>query len=183
MRVPRSALGKTGLCPACGRAIVVRADNTSPSQPGVVPNLTGKSGETEAAPIPANDDKARFARAVDLYAHRRYAESFVILDMLLNRYPGNPEVENARSLCLRALHSRNLESPEQRKKRLGAGQLDAEFVRSFLLDIMLNGSSERAQLEATELACRILGLLPGSRPALPEPHPAFRQPAQLRESA
>ena len=74
-------------------------------------------------------------------------------------YPGNPEVENARALCAKALMRQPALALEDKRKSVEGEKLDARFVRNFIMDMMLNGSSEKVQLQAAELACRILGLL------------------------
>jgi len=160
MHVPRSALGKTGLCPSCARPIPIRADNTftTGSDETAATPQTASAGRTPSN-MPTEDDKRLFGEAVDLYFAKRYGEAMALFNVLDGRYPGNSEIEKGRMLCLKALQNQRTLALEDKRRRLNGKALNEDTVRRFVLDIMLNGSSETVQLQAAELACRMLGML------------------------
>lgn len=179
MQVPRSALGKTGLCPACARPIPIRPDNTTPAPAAGAfsPLKTGYSGDAECTG-PTDDDKRKFGEAVDLYFAKRYGEALSVFSALLERHPGNPEIETGRALCLKSLQTRPVLALEDKRGRLDESALDQDFVKRLVMHLMVNGSTEEIQLKAAELACRMLGILDNVEHAMP---PANGYEAFFRE--
>ena len=91
IQVPRSALGRTGLCPACGEMIAITNDTataeslrTPAPKPKTEPQKQNGPRET--------DVKLLFGQAVDLYFAQRYGESFAILAELARRFPDDPDI-------------------------------------------------------------------------------------------
>ena len=160
MQVPRSALGKTGLCPACSRAIPIRTDNTQPAPPtGAFAPFSNTTPQVAPPSSPAEDDKRRFGEAVDLYFARRYAEALAVFNSLATRLPDCPEVEMGRSLCLKALQTRPTFALEDKRAPSDPSQLTEDLIKKLLVHLMMNASSQEIQLKAAELACRVLGIL------------------------
>lgn len=128
IQVPRSALGKTGLCPACGRSVEVTTANAVPIQTrGPVPTAkasSAQSGQWSTGPTPraVDDTKRKFAEAVDLYFAHRYAEALTIFTTLATLHPDNPDIEMGRSMCVSALRTAPGHSLESRRH---AGELPA----------------------------------------------------------
>lgn len=162
IQLPRNAVGKTGICPTCHRAIPITKDNTKP--------LTAK--ERERARIfnasaagwkgnPAETEEARrlFGRAADLYCEGRYGEALAIFDSLARRFPGIPEIENARQQCLAARARGPMALPGPEGMPHAAPKADPDTVRDFVLQKMFHARSEEVQLQAAELMARILGML------------------------
>ena len=116
IQVPRSALGRTGLCPACGRVISITADAATPVRSqsvvapvpaqGARPIPEGWGFGAHATPSPAAEAKRRFAEAVDLYFSRRYAQALSIFQVLAEEYPDNEDIRTGRDMCMPALHTR-----------------------------------------------------------------------------
>lgn len=195
IQVPRSALGKTGLCPACGRSIVITAESAmpmrSPAQPRTAPTgsiWNGPSQAQTAPPLPApsaeDDEKRRFAEAVDLYFARRYSEALAIFNALGSKHPDNPDVQMGQSICLNALRSApplgleyhgaagQLPSPNalvQTQSRAQtvlngpAPDLNEDVFKRFLMNKMLYGATDDVQMRAAELAARMFGYLDGAK--------------------
>jgi hypothetical protein len=117
IQVPRSALGRTGLCPACGRVIAITADSATtvkgpvPAKPASIHNaapLGGASwnaGNGSANAVPP-EAKRRFAEAVDLYFSQRYAQALSIFESLAEDYPDNSDIISGRQMCTAALRNR-----------------------------------------------------------------------------
>ena len=116
IQVPRSALGKTGLCPACGRVISITADAASPvraqSMIASPPVQAGRpiaeawgTGAPRIGAGPAAEAKRRFAEAVDLYFSRRYAQALSIFQVLAEEFPDNEDIRTGRDMCITALHT------------------------------------------------------------------------------
>ncbi|MBX7255448.1 MAG: hypothetical protein K1Y02_03715 [Candidatus Hydrogenedentes bacterium] len=117
IQVPRSAIGRTGLCPACERPITIRSQNATPArtQPApraveVSPSVPVPASSVMPGPLAANrvmmaadDSKRRFSQAVDLYFNGRYAESLTLFDALVQEFPDLEEIKTGRALCLGAL--------------------------------------------------------------------------------
>jgi hypothetical protein len=165
MLVPRSAIGRTGLCPACGTTVHINSDNTStvtPTRKGV---FAGATSWWRGAGKANDDAKRRFAEAVDLYYLGRFAESLAILNMLTREFPGNPDIERARVQCERALRNpgvgRRLALEDKSEQMKGAA-LDRETVERIVLEKLLAGESEAVQLQAADIAARLLGLYNGA---------------------
>jgi len=105
----------------------------------------------------ARDDAARrFASAVDLYNSRRYAEALTLLNRLQQDYPGNGHVEAAREQCAAALEGGVKGTYHGRP--LDESHLNPDLVKQVVLDKMLRGQSEAVQLQAADMAARMLGL-------------------------
>lgn len=114
IQVPRSALGRTGLCPACGRVISITADSATPAK-GPTPakpapvqqaapfGASWNSGSGNAAPTEA---KRHFAEAVDLYFSQKYAQALTIFETLADEYPDNADIVSGREMCMAALRNR-----------------------------------------------------------------------------
>jgi hypothetical protein len=162
LRVPYSALGKTGVCVTCGRTIQIMSGNTRREgfnqriEPSVLreSHWPARAGRT----ILSEEDRQRFGKAVDLYAKQQYAEALAIFDSFLEQFPGNPEIEEARNQCLRALRRPRLGAPQGAAKPPGETKLDADTVKRVVLERMLNDPSGATQIEAARLACQILGI-------------------------
>ena len=180
MQVPRSAFGKSGMCSSCGRTVRIGSDNTRPFGP--TPTGAGRSGANYGGGKsfnwrriagPSEDAKQQFGKAVDLYTAHRYAEALAIFDSLAREFPDNPEIDQARRQCLRAMNRTTLPAPVETAGT--GGKLDEHTIRQVLLAKMLNGATDSIQLQAAELAARMLGMLPE--------HPAKRKGAAAAPDA
>lgn len=158
MRVPRSAIGKTGMCPTCGRTMPIGAENTTPQQIFGA-NKFWWSGQGP----PSEDAKRKFGEAVDLFNAHRYAEAIAIFDALAKQYPGDPNIMNGRTQCLNALKRRPLALAHEGGDLDGA-KLDEDTVKKVVLEKLLRGSTDTIRLRAAELACKILGLSQNGKP-------------------
>ncbi|MCP4641827.1 MAG: hypothetical protein GY851_15395 [bacterium] len=110
MKVPRSAIGKTGMCPTCGRRLRISNDNSHSAasasrvrEPVRTASTEGGRGGPGGFGAATPDAKERFGKAVDLYFCKRYGEALAILSSLVRQLPDDPDVECARTLCLKAL--------------------------------------------------------------------------------
>lgn len=160
MQVPRSAIGKTGMCPTCGQAVVISNDNSRPvaeTQRGRLFGLKNTSWWRGSAE-PPEDAKRRFGQAVDLYCTQRYAEALAIFNSLAKQFPGNPDIENGRAQCIAALKRPPALALENKAGAGAEAKLDEPTVRNVVLDKLTRGSTEAVQLQAAELACKMLGL-------------------------
>lgn len=166
MQVPRSALGRTGLCPSCGASVRINNDTTTaaaPPQKGTLPNRASwwrEGGKT-------NDDaKRRFGEAVDLYYSGRFAEALAIFNGLSRDFPDNPDIQNGRVQCERALKrpgaGRRL-ALEDQSQRLKDAVLDTDTVKRVVLEKLVAGETEAIQLQAADIAARILGMYDGAQ--------------------
>jgi hypothetical protein len=168
IRVPYSAIGRSGLCPECGRTVAITGARAVPSNGNDaadsgdgstrargIRRLFGRGAKNEE-----EDAKRRFAKAVDLYFSHRYAEALAIFADLSRRFPGNADIASGHEQCLQALQA----PPRLALKDESAaeGALDADTVRRTVLDKLLHGSTEQVQLQAADIACRMLGLYAGS---------------------
>ncbi|MBI5094671.1 MAG: hypothetical protein HZB26_19825 [Candidatus Hydrogenedentes bacterium] len=160
MQVPRSAVGKTGMCPTCGQTVVITTDNTRPVTPTLQGRLFGLKNTSwwRGASEPPEDAKRRFGQAVDLYCTQRYAEALAIFNSLAKQFPGNPDIENGRAQCIAALKRPPALALEHKSGSNTPAKLDETTVKDIVLDKLIRGSSESVQLQAAELACRMLGL-------------------------
>lgn len=170
MYVPHTSIGKRGICSGCGRTVAINANNTaavsnkssarffgakqfwnrvSGQQPG---GGGGGAGE------PPEDAKRKFGEAVDLFYQQRYAEALAIFDILARQFPGNPNIDNGRQQCLSALKRPHTLAIEDKGPKKDEPQFDQETVKRIILEKMISGSTEAVQLQAAELACRVLGL-------------------------
>ena len=175
MQVPRSAIGKMGMCPTCGRSTRISSANTRPLPnhgrgPAVHeaprrPRWGATAQETYAEP--PEEAKQRFGQAVDHYYAGRYAEALAIFDTLAHDFPGNPDIEHGRGQCMKAMKRPALAAPTGvAQPRRVQGELDEETIRRVVLDKLLNGATEEVQLRAAEIACKYLKLdaAPKSKP-------------------
>src|SRR5690606_35404286 len=110
MQVPRSAFGKSGMCSSCGSTVRIGSDNTRPFAPSTPGRGAGGAGGGGRAfnwrriAGPSEEAKQQFGKAVDLYSAHRYAEALTIFDSLAREFPDNPEIDQARRQCLRAMN-------------------------------------------------------------------------------
>ena len=114
----------------------------------------------------ANDDaKRRFGEAVDLYYSGRFAEALAIFNGLARDFPQNPDIQNGRIQCERALKrpgaGRRL-ALEDKSEKLKDAVLDKETVKRIVLEKLVAGSSDAIQLQAAAIAAKILGMYDGA---------------------
>lgn len=158
MQVPRSAVGKTGLCPACGQIITISNDNAQAAPiGGNRPLHNARQTWWQGRATPTEEAKRKFGEAADLFYAGKYGEAMAIFDTLAKQYPGNPDIENGRMQCLKALRQPPLAIESRRSDISPDARLDEETVRRVVLEKLLLGS-EATQLQAAELAARILGM-------------------------
>ncbi len=182
MQVPRSAVGKTGLCPTCGQSITITNDNATAAPPpsaarGSRPLNNARQSWWQGRAAPSEDARRRFGEAVDLYYLGRYAEALAIFDALAKQFPGNPDIESGRTQCIAGLRRSPAALTMGTAGSSGTvpadARLDAETVKRVILDKMIGGATEATQLQAAELAARILGLFGNGKhvedAAAPEP--------------
>jgi len=165
MQAPRSAMGKRGMCPSCGRTFTISPENTTVAPPRNHV-LGAKPSWWKGRNDPPEDAKRRFGEAVDLYYGQRYAEALAIFNALAQEFPGNPDIENGRSRCMSALKKRP--AIGQTLSLPNKGSFDKETVKRVVLDKMLNATQDDVQLEAAKLAAQILGLVDGQPLDKPE---------------
>lgn len=168
MLVPESALGRTGLCPACGNAIEITEQNTQPWEE-VRPSAKRASGgllalrdrhKVEVNNATREASWRKFAEAVDLYNSRRFAEALTLLNQLEEAFPGNLHIAEARDQCVEALEEGMAERKEYDGRPVQSNALNSDLVQALILDKMMRGATEEVQLQAAELAARMLGMLP-----------------------
>jgi len=169
IQVPRSALGRTGLCPSCDRALKISTDNASPMQSA---NASANGDENIRIPtqeVTDDDAKLTFGKAVDHYYAGELAQALVLLSRLTEVYPHREEIMRARALCTNAIRQATplppqptthlLESEnEEDSMPTDSRELNSDSVRKFILHKMLHGETELAQIQAAELAGRMVGL-------------------------
>lgn len=160
MQVPRSAIGKTGMCPTCAQTVVISSDNTRPVTPPQRGRLFGLKNTSwwRGSAEPSEDSKRRFGQAVDLYCSQRYAEALAIFNSLAKQFPGNPDIENGRAQCIAALKRPPALALENKAGAAAPAKLDEATVTSVVLEKLLRSANESVQLQAAELACKMLGL-------------------------
>jgi hypothetical protein len=191
MSVPESAIGRTGLCPACGKEIPITRERLhAPSAPRRGGGLLSRK---QSALVTQNNEHReeawrKFATAVDLYNSKRYAEALTLLSGLQQTFPGHPSIETAQAQCMEALQE--AASPprlEYDGEPIAETVLTEELVKSVVLRKMLHGNSEEIQLKAAELGARMLGLL-GDAPAptsaeAPAPVVQFKETSPVAPAA
>lgn len=171
MQVPQSAFGKVGMCPTCGHTLRINNQNTS-RPGGAAVGGAGRPFERSRMMDTSEQDKRRYGEAVDLCKSGRFGEALAIFEALARQYPGHPGIENGRSHCLRNLHgTAGLLESDGRIESVPQGGFDRKTVRQVILNKMLRGGSEEIQLQAAELAARILGMI-GEGEVEAEPEPA-----------
>lgn len=186
MLVPEDALGRVGYCPACGREIEIEPGRTR-VRPGANDSgrLLSMHRTTRRVPAPATAGHAedagwrRFAEAVDLYNGKRFAESLALLNALHAEHPDNPQVNAARAQCLRALQRSANALTEYEGARVADDRLTPALVKSVVLDKMLHAKDESVQLQAAELAARLLDLFPRAAAAASAPEPDRPTPPDI----
>jgi hypothetical protein len=159
MQVSRSALGKMGRCTACGARFRVSPENTAPAKPTSQGRALreGVLSPPHYGVPPSEEAKQHFGRAVDLYTQHHYAEALAIFDALAREYPGNPDIQNGRQQCVAAMNRPSLAVPPRAQLPDGA-ELNTETVERVVLEKLLYGSTETVQLQAAEIAGRLLGI-------------------------
>jgi len=163
IQAPRSAVGKRGICPACGQKVEITADGGTPR--GNRRRQSAWTGRTAwwrsgGNGEPSEDAKQRFGQAVDLYNEAKYGEALAVFNSLALEYPGNPDVQRGQNKCLKAMRRPALPNGSSYALPQNADLTDAT-VRRIILDKMLHGSTETVQLQAAELAARMLNLFDG----------------------
>ena len=133
MQVPRSAVGRKGMCPTCGKTIAITGSNATvepgrsgppakPRQFGMKRDWWQRSGQSADGQAP-EDAKRRFGQAVDLYYSGKYAESLAIFNDLVRRFPGNPKPlpcsTQVRSVSRRGRYSIQKEHVSEHSTRCG----------------------------------------------------------------
>ena len=189
IQLPRNAVGKTGVCPTCGRAIPITKNNTKPltakerKKARMVGAGNGNWTNTQGGAQPTEESRRLFGRGADLFCEGRYGEALAIFDSLARQFPGIPEIENARKQCM-AARQRPLNALPRPGETPSAGPemtADPETVKRVVLEKMLHARSEAIQLQAAEIMARILGMFdhkpkeaapePETSPPEPEPEP------------
>jgi hypothetical protein len=176
LQVPRSAIGRTGLCPSCGRTIAINASNTT-AGPAKKERSKGFASSAKTwwhgNASPSEEARQQFAQAVDFYFNRRYAEALMVFAALAKQFPNNPDIEAGRQECLKALrtgqglaledrsgfagaHHGSATVPPGRAESVEPPKLDDEAVKRIVLEKLLYGRTDEVQLKAAELAWRIL---------------------------
>lgn len=156
MTVPDSALGRRGLCPECGKELLIGDQNTFPWQP----RARRPSPARPQAAVPPEQAWRRFAEAVDLYAAGRFAEALAVLNQLRLEFPDDQSILDAQRQCLEALE--RSAAPIAPLADAADAELTPELVRKVILEKMLRGGTESVQLQAAELAARLLGMFPAT---------------------
>ena len=175
MQAPRSALGKMGRCTTCGHTTKITAANTQPMGGNRRPSVFAprrqaqpESWQQSAASTP-DDGKIRFGQAVDHYYAGRYGEALALFDTLARQYPGNADIEHGRDQCMKAVrrpapalpHLDGSTALRSSSPAEVVGVLDVETVRKIVLERLLHSTSETVQVQAAELAMRLLGIYGG----------------------
>ncbi len=167
MQVPRSAIGRSGVCPSCGMHLRITAQNTETASREKRGRFFSAGGRWWGGPAgaPTEDAKRRFGAAVDRFYAGHIAEALAVFDSLAQEYPGNPDIEAAREQCRSALakkHPRALEHGPSTGQLPEGAALDEATVRRVVLEKLLHGRTEEIQLQAASIACTLLGLGSGA---------------------
>lgn len=190
MSVPESAIGRNGLCPACGAEIAITrekaqaaaATGVSSAQPRRGGGLLARRNALQVSHDNGNREEAwrKFASAVDLYNGRRYAEAMTLLNALQQAYPGNPSINAAQQQCAEALKEAASPVFNYGGAQISEEVLSEDLVKGVILKKMLQGSTEEIQLQAAELAARVLGLIETApRPEPPNAAPPATTAAEV----
>ena len=157
MQVPRSAIGKMVMCPTCGATTRITNNNTRPlpGQRGRAFAKQNWSGEAQNEPPP--EAKQRFGQAVDAYYAQRYAEALAIFDALAKEFPGNPDIEHGRAQVVRAMRRPTLPPPGPGRAPTDA-DLNEGVIRRIVLEKLLYSNADAVQLQAADIAAKLLGL-------------------------
>lgn len=157
LRARNSEIGKTGMCPSCGKTLNITSKNTgqkSRSWAGKRKRPAPPRGEK--ATIPTEEAMQRFGRALDLFREARYAEALSIFNSLARDYPGNANIESGRDRCLSVLNCSSLPGAEGQRLLPESAELNTETVKRVVLDLLLHASSEEVRIQAAALAYKIL---------------------------
>ncbi|MFO7974402.1 MAG: hypothetical protein R6V12_07200 [Candidatus Hydrogenedentota bacterium] len=161
MQVPRSAIGRTGLCPACGATVRINSDNTTTAAPKQKGMFGAGANWWQGGGKATDDAKRRFGEAVDLYYSGRFAEALAIFNGLARDFPNNPDIQNGRVQCEKALRrpgaGRRL-ALEDKSEQVKDAVLDRQTVERIVLEKLVAGESDAIQLQAAEIAAKILGM-------------------------
>lgn len=169
IQVPRSALGRTGLCPSCGRALKITADNASPMQAANVSAVPSNDVRVPAPESDIEDAQLTFGKAVDHYYAGEIAQALVLFNRLCTLYPDREEIVRARSLCIESIRQATPLPPQPAQQLLQSAEdddakvtrpheLTSTTVRNFILHKMIHAETELARIQAAELAGRMVGL-------------------------
>jgi len=177
MLVPESAIGRKGMCPACGADVSLdRSKLQRYAPPAVARERSGgllrrnQHQKAVANNEPREESWRKFAHAVDLYNQRRYAEALTLLSALQQAYPGNASIDAAQAQCAEALREATSPTLGYDGRAVDEQVLNEDLVRSVVLNKLLNGTTEAIQLQAAELAARMLGMLrPDTEPVADPP--------------
>ena len=166
------------MCPSCGRKMRISDGNTRPLSGGDHGG-TGRRPSWRNAhwgrqdPAAREEAKRLFGRAADLYCNGQYGEALALFDELVVRFPGNPEIENAREQCLQARSRRPLGLPLPGGASPAGIATDREGLRhavmAKLVDKLQHGSTDMVQLQAAELIARMHGFLDNGHAGKAEP--------------
>ncbi|MBI2425864.1 MAG: hypothetical protein HYV27_23770 [Candidatus Hydrogenedentes bacterium] len=166
MKVPRSAIGKMGMCPACGKKIPIGRSSEN-GKAKAAPFNDPWNGETsrkwQKGAAPDEAAKREFGRAADLYCEGRFGEALAIFDALARRFPDSPEIQSARSQCVAGRNRKPIELPEPGPDQVLGSEFNDEtrrLVKQVLMDKMLHAASESVQVQAAEVIGRMLGMFP-----------------------
>lgn len=172
MQVARSAVGKVGMCPTCGRKMRIAENNTQPLASPGRESAGGKRPFWRNARWGGRDPESReeakrlFGEAADLFCAGQYGKAMAIFDELVRRFPGNPDIENARAQCMEARMRAplGLPQPGQASNPSMGREALREAVLSKLVDKLHNGTTDVAQLQAADLLGKMLGFFPNGSP-------------------
>jgi hypothetical protein len=119
--------------------------------------------------VTADDAKLTFGKAVDHYYAGELAQALVLLSRLATQFPDREEISDARTLCADAIRqatplppqpSTHLIESENADDSMSfdSRELTSDAVRKFILHKMHHAETELAQIQAAELAGRMVGL-------------------------
>ena len=170
MQVPRSALGKMGMCPTCGKTTRISSENTS-ALPARSKKMKTKAAGSErpsrpsfqssGSAAPHEDAKQRFGLAVDHYYAGRYGQALAVFDGLLKEFPDDSEIDRGREQCLAAIRGAKISgllAHGEADPSPDVSMLNEGTVRRIVLEKLVGGSSDEVQLQAAELASKLLRL-------------------------
>ncbi len=121
-----------------------------------------------------DDAQLEFGKAVDHYYAGEVAQALVLFCRLHTRYPDREEIQRAQTLCAKAIKQATPLPPQPSTRLLESivhdestpateDDLTATTVRKFILHKMLHAENELAQIQAAEIAGRMVGLFPDER--------------------
>jgi hypothetical protein len=98
---------------------------------------------------------------VDHYYAGRYGQALAVFDGLMKEFPDDSEIERGREQCLAAIRGAKISgllSHGEADPSPNASMLNEETVRRIVLEKLVGGSSDEVQLQAAELASKLLRL-------------------------